>query len=180
MFLLITTSDGPDLADVFFFSFFFFLNKARMLRRWWFFCGPFSYGGVVPTTFCPDVKPGRRLWATSQENLPLGLCDQLRLRPAAKLSKSFGISVLATIGIILSRQQIAKTLVRLCRCAGWSASLLFAYVKNRVCHNTATHYRKAITLSLETILLNHCLWHNLITLLISIIWYQIGIRYGPA
>ena len=40
-------------------------------------------------------------------------------------------------GIILSRQRTTKMLIRLCECAGWSASLLFAYGKNRFCHDAA-------------------------------------------
>ena len=33
--------------------------------------------------------------------------------------------------MILSNKRITKTLIRLCRCAGWSASLLFANTKDR-------------------------------------------------
>ena len=33
-------------------------------------------------------------------------------------------------GIVLSRQQLTKVLIRLHRCTGWSAPLLFAYVIN--------------------------------------------------
>ena len=49
--------------------------------------------------------------------------------------------------IILSRKQITKTLIRLHRCVGWSASLLFAYGINRFSHDVA---RLTLLLSLWT------------------------------
>ena len=39
--------------------------------------------------------------------------------------------------IILSRQWTTKVLIRLCRCTGWSAPLLFAYGTNRFSHDVA-------------------------------------------
>ena len=47
------------------------------------------------------------------------------------------ISDLKTRDIILSRQRIAKALIRLRGCAGWSAPLMFAYGKNRFSHDVA-------------------------------------------
>ena len=49
---------------------------------------------------------------------------------------SFEISTLASRGIILSRHQTTKML-RLRGCAGWSATLLFAYSINRFSHDVA-------------------------------------------
>ena len=46
-------------------------------------------------------------------------------------------SATASRGIILSRQQTAKVLIRLRRSAGWSAPLLFAYGINRFSHDMA-------------------------------------------
>ena len=43
----------------------------------------------------------------------------------------------ASIGIILPRQRTTKTLIKLHRCAGWSAPLLFAYGINRFSHDEA-------------------------------------------
>ena len=44
---------------------------------------------------------------------------------------------IASIGIILSRQQTTKALIRLCGCTGCSAALLFAYGKSRFSHDVA-------------------------------------------
>ena len=43
----------------------------------------------------------------------------------------FGI---ASKGIVLSGELITKMLIRLCRCTGWSSSLLFSYDINRLLH----------------------------------------------
>ena len=59
-----------------------------------------------------------------------GVCDQSRLKlacAAAVASYSLEILEIASICIFLSKQRITKVLIRLCRCAGWSALLLFAY-----------------------------------------------------
>ena len=59
-----------------------------------------------------------------------GVCDQVTLKPACsptETSYSVEISDRETRGIVLSSQRITKMLIRLCRCTGWSASLLFAY-----------------------------------------------------
>ena len=45
--------------------------------------------------------------------------------------------------MILSKQRITKRLIRLRRCAGWSASLLFAYCINRFSHDKAQMYKWA-------------------------------------
>ena len=47
------------------------------------------------------------------------------------------ISDMETRGIILSKQQTTKVLIRLRGCTGWSAPLLFAYGKNRFSHDAA-------------------------------------------
>ena len=63
-----------------------------------------------------------------------GISDQVRLKPACsvtEVSQRLEISYTETRGIILSRQRITKALIRLRGCAGWSASLLFAYAKSR-------------------------------------------------
>ena len=51
-------------------------------------------------------------------------CDQVWLKPAC-----YSIEILdkASVCIKLSKQQTAKTLITLCGCADWSASLLSAY-----------------------------------------------------
>ena len=59
-----------------------------------------------------------------------GVCDQGRLKSACAATKArqrLEISDIETKGIILSRQWTTKALIRLRRCAGWSAPLLFAY-----------------------------------------------------
>ena len=58
-----------------------------------------------------------------------GVCNQGRLKLACASTEAWQrleISSIETIGIILSRQ-LTKALIRLGRCAGWSATLLFAY-----------------------------------------------------
>ena len=65
-------------------------------------------------------------------HIVFGVCNQLRLKPACSATEtSLGleISAIARRGIILSRQRTTKALIRLRRCAGWSAHLLFAYGK---------------------------------------------------
>ena len=58
-----------------------------------------------------------------------GVCDQIRLKPACSaIETSKGLE---SRGIILSRRQTTKALIRLRGCAGWSAPLLFAYGKKR-------------------------------------------------
>ena len=69
-----------------------------------------------------------------------GVCDQVRLKPACSATEtSQGVEILdiASIDIILSKQQTTRVLFRLRRCAGWSAPLLFAYGKNRFPHDVA-------------------------------------------
>ena len=72
-----------------------------------------------------------------------GISDQVRLKPACsakKASYSLEIVHVASIGIILSRQQTTKALIRLRCCADWSAPLLFAFGKNRFSHDV-THIK---------------------------------------
>ena len=73
-----------------------------------------------------------KIWATSQENLSLGVSDQVWLKLACSASvasffRVFEISDIASTGNILSKKWKTKMLIRLYGCAGWSASLLFAY-----------------------------------------------------
>ena len=52
------------------------------------------------------------------------VCDQLRLKPACsatEISLGLEISTIASRGIILSRQQTTKALIKLCGCACWSS-----------------------------------------------------------
>ena len=68
------------------------------------------------------------------------VCDQVRLKPACSATESsYGLKMLdiTSRGIILSRQWTIKVLIRLRRCTGWSAPLLFAYGINRFCHDIA-------------------------------------------
>ena len=79
------------------------------------------------------------------------VCDQLRLKPAcsaAETSQGFEILAIASKGIILSKQQTTKALIRLRGCAGWSAPLLFAYVKNRFSHDMAHSFQNKSNIKL--------------------------------
>ena len=69
-------------------------------------------------------------WATSRENVSLGIFDQVTFKPACSATEaSYNLETLdiASIHIILSKQWTTKVLIRLRGCAGWSAPLLFAY-----------------------------------------------------
>ena len=58
-----------------------------------------------------------------------GFATKYDLNRPAQLHRLASLKDLAStsIGIILSKQRITKTLIRLPRCAGWPTSLLFAY-----------------------------------------------------
>ena len=69
-----------------------------------------------------------------------GVCDMVRLKLACSASEarlSLEILDLAGIRIILSKQWTTKALIRLHRCADWSALLLFAYGIKQVSHDMA-------------------------------------------
>ena len=69
-----------------------------------------------------------------------GVFDQVRLKPAcsaAETSWRLEISDTENGYIILSRKWTTKVLIRLHRCAGWSAPLLFAHGINRFSHDEA-------------------------------------------
>ena len=70
------------------------------------------------------------VWAMSWKNVSLGICDQVKLKPACSATEaSYSLETLdiASIGIILSKQRTTMVLTSLHECAGWSAPLLFAY-----------------------------------------------------
>ena len=76
--------------------------------------------------------------------------DQLRLKPACSATEySYSLEILKSDrrGIILSRQRTTKVLIRLRKCAGWSAPLLFAHAKNRFSHDMA-HMKHSVTISM--------------------------------
>ena len=78
-------------------------------------------------TFCAVIT-----WALSWENMSSEISDQVRLKPACaatEASMRLEILVTETRDITLSRQRTMKALIRLRRCSGWSAPLLFAYDK---------------------------------------------------
>ena len=58
-----------------------------------------------------------------------GVFDQVRLKPVCSATEASESHEFATGDVILSKQRITKTLIRLCGCADWSAVLLFAYIK---------------------------------------------------
>ena len=63
-----------------------------------------------------------------------GGCKQVRLKQACSATGAnynFEIWHAASVAFILSRERIAKVLIRLHGCEGWSAHLLFTY--NKIC-----------------------------------------------
>ena len=56
-------------------------------------------------------------------NPVFGVSDKARLKPVS--------SATASLDMILSKKQITKALIRLRRCAGWSAPVLFATTEDR-------------------------------------------------
>ena len=71
------------------------------------------------------------------------VCDQARHKPACaatEASLSLEILAIASRGIVLSRQRTTKALIRLRRCADWSAPLLFTYGINRFSHDVVQYY----------------------------------------
>ena len=57
-----------------------------------------------------------------------GVCDKARLKPVSTTTETNYNSdslLVASLDMILSNKRIAKALIRLRGCAGWSAPLLF-------------------------------------------------------
>ena len=89
--------------------------------------------------FCEDfyfhakIKPSQRtlepahetlvliIWASMRQNLSLGFPAKRDSNQSLQL-----LSLVGSLDINLSKKRITKALIRLCRCAGWSAPLLFA------------------------------------------------------
>ena len=63
------------------------------------------------------------------ENTCLQVSDKMRFKPASSAtenSQKIDIALEASLDMIVFNTRITNTLIRLRRCAGWSASLLFA------------------------------------------------------
>ena len=68
-------------------------------------------------------------WALSQENLSSGDSDKVSFKPvssATETSLKLEISLAESVDMVLCNKRITMALIRLRRCAGWSAPLLFA------------------------------------------------------
>ena len=76
-------------------------------------------------------------WAMSQENLFSGFPTRWDSNRPFQLQRLARVLDIETRGIILSKQETTKALIRLCGCAGWSALFLFAYGTNRFSHDVA-------------------------------------------
>ena len=64
-----------------------------------------------------------------------GISDKVRLKPVSSATQtSYEIEILpaASLDMILFNKGITKALIKLCKCAGWSAPLLFANPRRRV------------------------------------------------
>ena len=67
--------------------------------------------------------------------LVLEVSDKVRLKPACsatETSQKIKIALVASLEMILSNKGITKALIRLSKCAGWSATLLFTTPKRQV------------------------------------------------
>ena len=75
-------------------------------------------------------KPGDNQWNMDLHvTKPVfGVPDKVRFKPACSATETslkIEISLVASLDMILSKKQIIKALIRLRRCAGWSAPVLF-------------------------------------------------------
>ena len=64
-----------------------------------------------------------------------GVSDKVRLQPvssAIETSWKIEISLVARLYMVLSKKRITKVLIRLCKCTGWSAPVLFANRRRQV------------------------------------------------
>ena len=74
-----------------------------------------------------------------------GVSDKVRFKPvsfATEISQKIEISLVPSLDIVLSNKLITKALIRLCRCAGWSAPLLFANPRRQVFSRRGPYYKK--------------------------------------
>ena len=82
----------------------------------------------------------------SWENMPLEFWDQVsfKLGSVTESGKSLDILDIEFIFVILPtcKQQTIKALIRLHTCAGWSASVLFAYGSNKFSHTCILNGKK--------------------------------------
>ena len=83
---------------------------------------------------CFNVK----LWSNSTNGMKLRKDKRTNIQTDARKDENYiplGINAGGiTRDIMLSRQWTTKVLIRLCRCTGWSALLLFKYGINRFSH----------------------------------------------
>ena len=90
---------------------------------------PFARHYLRTDVIVSSFQMTRNKWATSRENLSSGFTPRVD-KPdcaATEARQRFAISDIETRGIILSIRRTTNALNRLRGCAGWSASLFFAY-----------------------------------------------------
>ena len=77
---------------------------------------------------CIDKKLFATFWPQRGKTCFL-VSDKVKFKSACSATETslkIEIFPVASLDMILSNKQITKALIRLCRCAGWSALLLFA------------------------------------------------------
>ena len=103
---------------------FLFAYDIRHIFSW-----PGSYKNICRG--CHANTYSHHNWAASWQNQHNGMCTQQRLRSAwawaSAQSDQSSLSAWRKLGS-LATQWAAKTLIRLCRCPGWSESLLGAVI----------------------------------------------------
>ena len=75
-----------------------------------------------------------------------GVFDKAKIKPvtpATETSEKIEFSLVASLGIELSKKRITKALISLRGCAGWSASLLFADPRRKVFSRRGPYYHDA-------------------------------------
>ena len=93
----------------------------------------FSYNIQISSVFAYASLYNNNL-GRSAKNPVFGVSDKVRFKPACSATETsfkIEISLVSSLDMILSNKRITKALIRLRRCAGWSAPVLFVNPQDR-------------------------------------------------
>ena len=81
------------------------------------------------------------IWATTRENLSSGFRQSILklVSLATETSKKKEIALVASVDMVISKKRITKALIRLRKCAGLSAPLLFRDLRRQVFSRVEAH-----------------------------------------